>query len=98
MGVLSIRSITGDGLKRNASLRLPRKPVEGIIDGMLEGGMTSSVLISGTSATDSDFAANTSLNRLFAGVAFTIDVPSELRAGLLTSELHVSLVYCISPL
>lgn len=55
------------------------------MDGRLEGGITSSVLIMGVLVM-SGFDANISLKRAFAGVAFTTDAPKELLPGFLTSK------------
>jgi hypothetical protein len=76
VGVLPILSKSGVRLCLKA-LRWPppRRPVEGTIEGRLEGGMISSVLIRGVSIILDLLEANTSLKRTFAGVAFTTGVP-----------------------
>lgn len=68
VGVFPTVSIAGDVFKL-IGFRV-RWPVDGINCPMLDGGITSSVKCIGVSGTPS-VCANTSLNRLFAGVACT---------------------------
>lgn len=70
-GVPPTSSTAGDMLLMKASLWPARGPVDGTKCPTLEGGMRSSMLSRGRSASVSDLAAKTSLKRLFAGVAFT---------------------------
>lgn len=89
VGVLPTMSAAGDVLG-TTFLKPGLDDVDGTQVPMLDGGMTSSLLGSGVSAPRSALILNTSLKRLFAGVALTWMEGMLLRYVFLTSVFLMS--------